>query len=620
MNVVPHLVVALALFVPFTAVNSAPEADKLQAVSRSTVWQRLMHYSISEHGHSAKSQVDDADFFLAEDGRTNPQHELSATLEAFYFAVSDPDQHAICRYPSRWKFLSAQFDLAEPPLTPADCPEFSQWLAAMDPHSVSLVLASSYLNSPSSMFGHTFLRVDPANVEQGSKWLSYAVNFGAELNAQDNSILYAYKGLFGGYPGFFSIIPYYEKIQEYSHIENRDLWEYNLNLNPQETRDLVSHLWELRDIEFDYYFFDENCSYRLLELLEFARPTTELTKDFSYRAIPIDTIRSVLNGDLVDTVDYRPSSSTEIEYRISLLDQEQQALAWQIAHKNASLESPQLTALPAQEQAGVLQLAYKHLRYLQLENPRNQVAAQYSLDLLRELSRLPDKKASHPPTPEVSPDQGHKTFLLGLTGGESMDTGFLDLRVRLSYHDLADNRAGYLDGAAINLGELRLRKSKDDGLQIEDLSFVDINSHSPRNRFFNPITWRVQLGMQRQYSSNDDFLTTQAHGGAGLTYQIAQPVLVYGLAMGRVEFNELLDTKLVVAAGALAGGLAYLPFGTLQLESQYYQFSDGKDRHATRLIQNLPLGQNSALRFSASHNKQVETDFDEFSLEFRYYL
>ncbi|MGB3622416.1 MAG: DUF4105 domain-containing protein, partial [Ketobacter sp.] len=212
MNVVPHLVVALALFVPFTAVNSAPEADKLQAVSRSTVWQRLMHYSISEHGHSAKSQVDDADFFLAEDGRTNPQHELSATLEAFYFAVSDPDQHAICRYPSRWKFLSAQFDLAEPPLTPADCPEFSQWLAAMDPHSVSLVLASSYLNSPSSMFGHTFLRVDPANVEQGSKWLSYAVNFGAELNAQDNSILDAYKGLFGGYPGCFSIIPYYEKI------------------------------------------------------------------------------------------------------------------------------------------------------------------------------------------------------------------------------------------------------------------------------------------------------------------------------------------------------------------------------------------------------------------------
>ena len=35
-------------------------------------------------------------------------------------------------------------------------------------------------------------------------------------------------------------------------------------------------------MNFDYYYFDENCSYRLLELLEVARPGTELTDEFSH--------------------------------------------------------------------------------------------------------------------------------------------------------------------------------------------------------------------------------------------------------------------------------------------------------------------------------------------------
>ena len=72
--------------------------------------------------------------------------------------------------------------------------------------------------------------------------------------------------------------------------------------------------------------------------------------------------------------------------------------------------------------------------------------------------------------------------------------------------------------------------------------------------------------------------------------------------------------------GALAGSLIYLPLGTLQLESSFYQYTDGLERYQHQLIQNIPIGRDNAVRLSASHQKQVDTRFDEFSLEFRHYF
>ena len=89
-------------------------------------------------------------------------------------------------------------------------------------------------------------------------------------------------------------MPYYLKVREYTDLENRDIWEYELNLSPEEIDRLLMHAWELGPIHFDYYFFDENCAYHLLGLLEAARPDLELTKGFRWWAIPSDTVREVV--------------------------------------------------------------------------------------------------------------------------------------------------------------------------------------------------------------------------------------------------------------------------------------------------------------------------------------
>ena len=94
--------------------------------------------------------------------------------------------------------------------------ELQEWLATINASKATLVFASSYLNSPSSMYGHTFLRFDPANFENDSPLLSFVVNFGASVNEADGGITYAFRGIFGGYPGYFAGERYYEKIKDYS--------------------------------------------------------------------------------------------------------------------------------------------------------------------------------------------------------------------------------------------------------------------------------------------------------------------------------------------------------------------------------------------------------------------
>ena len=615
------LVFLLSLLPPSQSQATAqiPESESIKQISQSAEWHRLLHYEPTRATSRFESQVDDASFFLSEDGKQDPEAELHATLLAFNAPLENADTHAVCRYPARWQFLNKQLSLPKPALPLEQCPELNQWMNAIKPHSTTLVFASSYLNSPSSMFGHTFLRVDPKNVEQGSTWLSYAINFGAELNSEDNSILYAYKGLFGGYPGFFSVIRYYEKIKEYSRIENRDLWEYKLNLNSHETLTLMRHLWELRDVNFDYYFFDENCSYRLLELLEVARPGISLRQSFSHRAIPVDTVRSVINEGLLESVHYRPSVATKLDYSVQQLKEEEQLLAWRLARGRIDLSHEQLTNLETPARAAIISLAYEYLRYMELENRRTKHKAQYSLKLLRALNQLPISEST-PVAPDYRPDQGHKTLLVGTTAGTHNSNTIYDLRLRLSYHDLEDNTTGYLKGAAINIGEIKLRKTAGSDLKLERFSLIDISSLSPRTAFLKPITWRVQTGLERIYGKADDRLQPQVHGGAGVSYNLGEPFLFYFLAQAKLEYNPLLKHNLAAGVGIAVGGLLHLPFATLNLESTYYHFTSGDPRYRHQLTQNIPLGRNNAVRLEASHEKQIGTHIDQFNLEFRHYF
>lgn len=529
-------------------------------------WLTLIHYQSGQFSDGYTSQADDPAFFLSEDGKTSPKAELEATLKAIQ-QPGEGDDHARCRFPAREAWLREQLDL---PRTVADCPDYEEWTETLNTESITLVFAASYLNSPSSMFGHTFLRLDPPQEdEQTNLLLANTISYAADAAAHDGELLFAYRGIFGGYPGITSVQPYYEKIRLYSDIEHRDLWEYKLNLNQQEVDFMLAHAWEIRDRNFDYYFFDENCAYRLLALIDVARPGTHLLSEVSTHAIPSDTVRWVVDKDLVEEVHYRPSAATSVAHSLSSLPESHQTLAAAIANGYVAPSSDEMLALPPRERALVLDATYDYVRYRsEADNWPREIAAPLSHNLLRERSKIGSvAPLEKPPEPAVRDDQGHDTFRVSLGAGQLAHREFTQLTFRPAYHDILDPPAGYRSGAQLQFFRLDARYYTDNNeLQLEQLTGVEIRSLSPRNAFFSPLSWQVGFGGRRTDTGNKRVLAPYLEGGAGGSWRLGQQTQAFAIATADLEIDDDLRRGYDAAPGADVG---------LLHQNNYFSFTGG---------------------------------------------
>ena len=303
------------------------------------------------------------------------------------------------------------------------------------------------------------------------------------------------KGLFGGYPGRFSIVPYYLRVKEYGDIENRDMWEYRLGLTPTEVRRMLMHVWELRSAHFDYYFIDENCSYQLLSLLEVARPSLHLTDPFKWWAIPADTSRTVTESpDLLKGVNFRPSRRTVLHEWMGQMDGKLQDIAKGVGEGGISVDSESLQKLTPIDQARVLELAMDYEAYLRAsekEEPKEDASSPMPMLVARSRLEVPPQ-TPRITAPDVRPDQSHKSSRIGISYGYEDSQHFLQLDGRIAYHDLLDPPGGFIRGAQLEFLDAAVRywpgKARVD---LEHLNFINIVSVPPRDRFMKPFSWKA---------------------------------------------------------------------------------------------------------------------------------
>ncbi|WP_405126414.1 DUF4105 domain-containing protein [Pseudomonas marginalis] len=598
---------------------AAPHLDdqRLQQLANDPFWLSLGHYEAGKVS-GWRSYVSEKKFFLAADGAHHPDAELKATVEALYAPASLGEKHAQCVYPARTRWLKDQLHLTDLPAV--DCKEFKQWFKDVAPHSAVMIFPAAYLNSPSSMFGHTLLRIDQADVQSNkTALLSYAINFGAYIEGSDNSILYAWKGLMGGYPGLFALVPYQEKLSEYRSLENRDLWEYRLNLTQVETERMVEHVWELKQIQFDYFFFDENCSYRLLELLQVARPGLRLTEQFPLTAIPTDTVKAVKDAGLVEKIDYRPSRERELLERAKPLDSDEQQWVLKVSDDQQQLQAPAFKALPRDRQALIIDAAYRLGRYRANGLERDTARSQRSFELLRAINQNPAPDLTI--TPPGLPENGHesRTWQAGL--GTRGDKAFGEYGLRMAYHDLNDNAEGFPLGAQIEILQMKLRQYEGNHWQLQQLDLATIRSLTPRNALLQPWSWQVTGGLERVPGKHDDeTLVAHVNGGAGGTWQLRDDMLGFALGTVRVEHNNDFNEAISPAAGFNTGVLWKNPLGNLSLEAKGDFFTNGEVRRSLSLNQQWELSRNLGLRLSAQREySHLSTPVNEVMLEVKWY-
>jgi len=539
------------LFICFSSSLFA-SSYSLKHLAQQPYWLQLGHYR-SALLSDWKSEVDDVSFFMALDGKTNPQSELQATVDAFNGngLSAQQTQATICRYPARFSWLKNKIDNNWGEL---DCPEMQQWQSTIDPEGMTLVLPTAFMNNPSSMFGHSLIRIDSKNQTRNKELVAFAVNFAADPDVEDNAALYAFKGLVGSYSGHFTLMPYYRKVREYNDLESRDIWEYKLNFNPIEVERILLHLWELQSVSFDYYFIDENCSYQLLALLQLARESLDLTSEFPLQAIPSDTVATLSDHGLLLEPNYRPAFGTKL-YHYSEQMSDADLVAARTLMEGGEIDSRDYTQA---QYTAILEMAYEWLNFefYDLGLSRDIIAPRTTkLLIARSKIQLPSP-FSMPKQPLTSPEKGHASSRLGVSVVESKNTNTrYHFSYRLAYHDLLDHSAGFIPGAQISF--LDLDASIDNGAttRIEQVYLIDAMSLAVDNRIFDSWSWKVRMGFDRQV----DNLTSSGHwftqGGYGKS--IGDPEGLHSYLMSTFELNggDITHSELEVGLGAELGAL-----------------------------------------------------------------
>lgn len=596
-------------------------------------WLNLLHYKPYSYWLGSRSLADDPEFFNAVDGKTNAAAELEATLAAFFSTAVETDktQNPQCRFIARYQWLERELQFDPARLPPQPCKRFDQWRASLNPHEITLVFPAAYLNNPASMYGHTLLRIDAKDQDEKTRLLAYAISYAAGTN-ETSGLVFAVRGLFGGYPGVFSITPYYLKVREYSDIENRDVWEYQLTLTPEEIDRLLMHVWELGPTRFDYYFFDENCAYHLLSLLEVARPGLQLTDRFRWWAIPSDTVRAVTDqAGLLKRVVYRPASVTIMQQRLASMPAEERALAKDLARQRVDANGKYAPELPALNQARALELGYEYALYESAATPgKTPGAARHMHELLLARSRLniPPQKPEVP-APPVRPDEGHETSRVGVGVGSRDGRRFGEIHVRPTYHDLLDDPAGYTRGAQIQFFELRARQYQGEGgLSLEEFMPLDIVSLTPRNNFFNPVSWKVNIGWTRKRFPGDaEPLIFRLSGGPGLAYNAPGTsggnAVYYGFFEAALDASSRYASHYTLGAGPAVGLLADLSerWGIhLQARSLRYGLGDDHWSRELALEQRYTLTRQSALRLKLLRKQEFHAYWNSANLSLYFYF
>lgn len=563
------------------------EAERMH-LSEDRYWHILLHMP------DGASEIDDPRFFLATQGKSDAKAELTATLEALYRETRFDDNATGCRFPARRAWLRSTLSLDD--LPPLQCAEYDALLERMDPQSVTLVFPSAHINSPASMFGHTFLRIDSS---YDSKMLSYAVNYAAGADPdKENGMLFALKGLFGGYPGFYSLLPYYEKLKEYRDSEQRDIWEYDLNLTHDEVLAMVRHIWELRGVYNWYFFFDENCSYNMLWLLEAARPEVDLRRHFFYQVIPMETVHAVLEEGLVDEKHYRASKRTLLLSYEAVLNAESRGDVAALVEGRLSPRQLPVGETRSEQTARYTLEAASELaqyRFIKGELARPEYLKRYHA-ILSARSEL-GSGVQVPVARPINPEEGHRAMRAALRTGWREGAPVQMVGFRPAYHDLADSDVGFLRGTQIEFLDLLARYDAE-GVAVEKATLLSIVSLVPRSAFFTPFSWRMHVGWdQSHYTRKPVF-----HAAVGAGYAFGGR-WGYGYAMVDPEGYAGREAEAAVKGSA---GVVFFPGGGSKLtaEGGYRMYHTGRRQWEGRAVKSFRSSQNSAFKFMFEYREK----------------
>ena len=584
-------------------------------------WLNLLHYKSTLLG-GRESQVDDSAFFMAKNGAIDASAELEATLRGFFSMKSTA--HPRCLFPARLHWLNSQLDFADL-LSDISCPQFDQWKEKLNAQSVTLLFPSMHLDNPASMFGHTFIRFDRPDK---NNLLSYTLSYAASYDESDHVLVYSWKGITGGYSGRFYLQAFFETLQIYSDIEQRDIWEYELNLNQQEIDQLLRHIWEVKSARLDYFFFRENCSFRLLALLDVARVGANMSMDsHPFYAVPVDTVRDIGNAGLVAQSNYRPATHNQVLQIYDQISIDERKTAIALTQNEIQINAV-AKSFTEEQQVKIYQLADAILS-LDKELTQNQQTLQFGI--LSALSHLSVSKYEFE-FETIPPEQSHQSARWQLSAGQydiggQGDEYFYEIGFRPVFHDLLDMGQGFIEGASINVLETQLRwYQREEELKLEKLDLFSLQSIVAVSPWATPLSQKISFQIkQRDIAVDNQVLEFEFQFATGYSAKF-NSVIMYALAQTQFDYATELENNhafyLGVDTGLLWSFNNSIMSGQTEFEYQLLGDVSGEEGNLQKVMAGIQFNilKNQALRLTYEHHEYELFETEEAKLNYFVYF
>jgi hypothetical protein len=584
----------------------------INALADDPQWLALLHMQKNTLTGRYHSEVDAKHFFLS--GKNNDSAaELRATVAALQLHTDD-DSSAWCRFPARARFLSAHFTL-QPPYD-LQCNALNYWRSRFSADEIVLVYPDPYLKNIASIFGHTFLRIDARDKITHPILLSQTVSYYADIGTTDNNTaLYIAKGLTGGFPGIIDLAPYFEKLRKYSDNEDRDIREYKLNLPPEKVRAFVDHVWEVRDNSFNYFFLDENCSYRLISMLDVITPTHNLRHAFVTHTIPVDTVKVLQEHGLIASYQYIPSAKKRFYTQYSRLSAEQkQNLLSLIKHPSFSNTTKDLPVLALAEQYHSIQIKSDPKKSL-LHN----LQANYVVRQEIATGEIPAiETAPHPaPDPAVS---AHDTARLQTGWLRDGGKEYWLFGTRFAYHDFHDPLTTYQKGVQLDVLDFQFRVDthETDNISLDSIRWFNLQSYSTSDIFFQDASWGLSVSRQRELIGEKNRLVNVAEAYRGFTTPCGA-MFCHAELLGSVLTGGALDKAWDIRAGARAGVLYQNTVWSwsADISQQHYLVNNSNTLNQFNTEMGYSLARDWSLYASYTHQNNTDTQRNRFLISLR---
>ncbi len=593
------------LFSPLKAISPQQELRRLALINEAekrliyqdTYFLKLLYYEKNLFGH-IKSRNNNPDFFLSKWGRINPNLEIKSLINGLFYEGGENNPQ--CAFPLRYVWFRKKLNIDEKEFPRPYCSDYEDWARQINPASINLVFAAGYLNNPSTLYGHTFLLLKKEK-DTNASLLDYTVNYAA-ATGEEKGLFFALKGLFGLYNGNFTTMPYYLKIQEYVNMENRDLWEYPLSFSKEEKENLLMHLWELGKSSFPYYFFNKNCSWQLIPLIEIAKPDLKLKEKSGLWVIPSDTAKLIVSKAGTGDFEWRPSLVNKLKRKFSLLDEEE---------KKAFNELKKGKLNIILENKSMARIYEVYSDFLELEFQRGKIKKnEFDLKIDPILSHRaslgPQNTFENEQKPSISPIDGHESFKIYSGKIFSKKRDYYELGIRPAFCDLLDDNAGYIKNSQLKMGDLKLRyDAKNNKLFIKELALTEINSINPISPVDESLSWEVFLGWREfernRYPENQGIFSLK--GGPGLAMERAKLSSVFfAISDMEIRVGNPLKKGWAIGAGPKAGYKFSQKKFEMLFSSGFMSFISGKEKPVleSKLEMAYNINKNLAIRVTGS--------------------